>query len=54
MIEHQILVTDLQGNVLQLEERINNHILGVKGSTRFSFFDKLTRDVDIKVIVAGY
>ena len=28
---HQILVTKLQGNVLQLERRINNQILGVKG-----------------------
>ena len=30
MLEHQILVTNLQGNVYQLERRINNQILGVK------------------------
>ena len=27
LIKHQILITYLQGNVLQLEGRINNHIL---------------------------
>lgn len=31
MIFHQILVTSLQGNVEQLEERINDLILGFKG-----------------------
>ena len=32
LIQHQILVTaDLQGDVLQLEGRINNQILGLKG-----------------------
>ena len=31
MIEHQILVTILQGNVKQLKGRINNLFLGVKG-----------------------
>ena len=31
LILHQILGTNLQGNVLQLERRINNRILGVKG-----------------------
>ena len=31
MIKHQILVTNLQGNVSQLEGRIDNQILGVKG-----------------------
>ena len=31
LIKHQILVTNLQGNVLQLERRIYNHILGVQG-----------------------
>ena len=30
-IQHQILVTNLQGDVLQLEERINNQILGLTG-----------------------
>ena len=30
LIKHQILVTNLQGNVLQLERRIYNHILGVQ------------------------
>ena len=30
LILHQILGTNLQGNVLQLERRINNRILGVK------------------------
>ena len=30
MIEHQILETNLQGNVQQLEGRINNQILGIK------------------------
>ena len=29
LIQHQILVTNLQGNVLQQEGRINNQILGV-------------------------
>ena len=31
MIEHQILATNLQRNVLQQEGRINNQILGVNG-----------------------
>ena len=31
LIYHQILITNLQGNVLKLEGRINNEILGVKG-----------------------
>ena len=31
VIQHQILVIHLQGNVLQLEGRINNQILGLKG-----------------------
>ena len=32
LIQHQILVTaDLQGDVSQLEGRINNQILGLKG-----------------------
>ena len=31
LILHQILGTNLQGNVLQLERTINNRILGVKG-----------------------
>ena len=30
LIWHQILVTNLQGNVQQLDGRINNQILGVK------------------------
>ena len=30
LIYHQILVTNLQGNALKLEGRINNQILGVK------------------------
>ena len=30
LIKHQILVTNLQGNVVQLERRIYNHILGVQ------------------------
>ena len=30
-IQLQILITNLQENVQQLEERINNQILGVKG-----------------------
>ena len=29
LISHQILVTKLQGNVLQLEMRMKNQILGV-------------------------
>ena len=29
MIQHQIIGTYLQGNVKQLEERINDHIVGV-------------------------
>ena len=31
LIEHQILLTNLQRNLYQQEERINNQILGVKG-----------------------
>ena len=31
IIYHQILITNLQGNMSQLEGRINNQILGVKG-----------------------
>ena len=31
LIERKILITKLQGNVEQLEGRINNKILGVKG-----------------------
>ena len=31
LIWHQILTTYLQGNVRQLEGRINNQILGVRG-----------------------
>ena len=33
LIEHQILVTYLQGNVQQLEGRTDNQIMGVKGLT---------------------
>ena len=31
LIWHQVLTTNLQGNVQQLEGRINNQILGVDG-----------------------
>ena len=31
LIYHQILITNLQENMLKLERRINNQILGVKG-----------------------
>ena len=31
LIKHQILIINLWGNVWQLEGRINNQILGVKG-----------------------
>ena len=31
LIQHQVLITNLQGSVQQLEERINNQILGEKG-----------------------
>ena len=37
MIQHQILVTSLQGNVLQLVGRIINQILRVKGLIMSSF-----------------
>ena len=30
-IQHQVLITNLQGDVQQPEGRINNQILGVKG-----------------------
>ena len=33
LIEHQILITNLQGDVKQLKERINNQVLGVNGLT---------------------
>ena len=31
LMKHQFLITNLQGNVLQLKGRINNQILGVQG-----------------------
>ena len=31
MIQHQILITDLQGNIKQLDRRIYNRIFRVKG-----------------------
>ena len=31
MIEHQILITNVQGNVKQQGGRINSQILGVRG-----------------------
>ena len=31
MIQHQILITNLQGDVLQQKGRIKNQILGLKG-----------------------
>ena len=31
LIQHHIVITNLLGNVLQLEGRINNQILGVEG-----------------------
>ena len=31
MIQHQILITNLQGGVLQQKGRIKNQILGLKG-----------------------
>ena len=34
LIYDQILITNLQENVRQLEERINNQILGIKGLRR--------------------
>ena len=34
LIEHQVLVTNLQGNVWQQQERINYQILGVKEGVR--------------------
>ena len=30
MIQHQILITDLQGNVKQIDRRFYNQIFGVK------------------------
>lgn len=37
LIKHQILITNLQGNVWQFEERIYNQILGVKGVSSFMY-----------------
>ena len=36
LIQHQILITNLQEDVLQLKGRINNHILGLKGLRAFT------------------
>ena len=41
LIWHQILVTNLQGDVLQLEGRINYQILGLKGSEGPKKVDKV-------------
>ena len=38
LIWHQILKFNLWGNVLQLEGRINNQILGVKGLVRIFYW----------------
>ena len=37
LIKHQILATNLQGNIELLEGRINNQILGVKGLMVFLY-----------------
>lgn len=41
--QNQILITNLQRNVWQLEGRINNHILEVKALTRAEYIWKVTQ-----------
>ena len=48
MIQHQILVTSLQGNVLQLVGRIINQIMKVKGLIRSSFAICLIISIDFE------
>ena len=48
MIQHQILVTSLQGNVLQLVGRIVNQIVKVKGLIRSSFAICLIISIDFE------
>ena len=48
MIQHQILVTSLQGNVLQLVGRIINQILRVKGLIMSSFAICLIISIDFE------
>ena len=48
MIQHQILVTSLQGNVLQLVGRIINQIVKVKGLIRSSFAICLIISIDFE------
>ena len=48
MIQHQILVTSLQGNVLQLVGRIINQIVKVKGLIMSSFAICLIISIDFE------
>ena len=48
MIQHQILVTSLQGNVLLLVGRIINQIVKVKGLIRSSFAICLIISIDFE------
>ena len=48
MIQHQILVTSLQGNVLQLVGRIINQIMRVKGLIMSSFAICLIISIDFE------
>ena len=48
MIEHQILETNIQGNVSQLEGRMNNQILAVL-SHSYGFHATLTQITAVKV-----
>ena len=48
MIQHQILVTSLQGNVLQLVGRIINQIMKVKWLIRSSFAICLIISIDFE------
>ena len=48
MIQHQILVTSLQGNVLQLVGRIINQIVRVKGLIMSSFAICLIISIDFE------
>ena len=41
LIQHQVLITNLQGSVQQLQGRINNQILGVKGLIEIIFFHQI-------------
>ena len=48
LIQHQILVTNVQGNVKQLEGRINNPILVVKLGFTFLQVNQTLRSQELR------